>query len=81
MFAARARFTLRMLPDGKVQAIGGDAERTMELFNPIGYFSSLGHLAGTAASESAALRNPGRVAIIGPVRARHLRTAPMSLDR
>jgi hypothetical protein len=66
MFAARARFALRMLPDGKVQAIGGDTEHTMELFNPLGYFSSLGHLAGTASSESAALRNPGRVAIIGP---------------
>ena len=47
MFAARARFTLRMLPDGKVQAIGGDTERTMELFNPLGYFSSPAHLAGT----------------------------------
>ena len=66
MFAARSRFTLRMLPDGKVQAIGGDTERTMELFNPAGYFSSLGHLAGTATSESAALRTPGRVAILGP---------------
>ena len=66
MFAARSHFVLRMLPDGKVQAIGGDAERTMELFNPAGYFSSLAHLAGTAESESAALRNPGRAAIIGP---------------
>jgi Galactose oxidase, central domain len=65
MFAARSRFVLRLLPDGKVQAIGGDAERTMELFNPAGYFSSLVHLAGTASSESAALRNAGRVAIIG----------------
>src|SRR6266508_4227307 len=73
MHVARSRFTLRLLPDGKVQAIGGDTDRTMELFNPAGYFSSLVHLAGTANSESAALRTSGRVAIIGP-------SAPSLLD-
>jgi hypothetical protein len=75
MFAARSRFTLRMLPDGKVQAIGGDAERTMEIFNPEGYFSSLAHLAGTPEIEAAALRSPGRVAIMGPS-ARTISDAP-----
>src|SRR5436309_250618 len=36
MLAARLRPSLRVLPDGKVQAIGGDTEATMELFNPDG---------------------------------------------
>jgi hypothetical protein len=66
MFVARSRFTLRLLPDGKVQAIGGDAERTMELFNPAGYFSSLVHLARAPEFESAAMRSAGRLALIGP---------------
>jgi hypothetical protein len=66
MFVARSRFTLRLLPDGKVQAIGGDTDATMEIFNPTGYFSSLVHLARAPEFESAAMRSAGRVALIGP---------------
>ena len=66
MLTSRALPTLRLLPDGKVQAIGGDREATMELFNPSGrYFSSLGHLGQDPAVFSAALRNTGRAALIG----------------
>ncbi len=66
MLAARSGLTLRVLPDGKVQVIGGDREATMELFNPAGrYFSSLGHLGQDPAVSSAALRNAGRTALIG----------------
>jgi hypothetical protein len=65
MFAARSRFMLRLLSDGKVQAIGGDSDSTMELFNPAGYFSSLVHLARATQFSSAAMRSAGRVALIG----------------
>ena len=66
MLAARLRPSLRVLPDGKVQAIGGDTEATMELFNPDGrHFTSLAHLAGNPDSLSAALRNPGSSAASG----------------
>ncbi|MEO8347435.1 MAG: kelch repeat-containing protein, partial [Acidobacteriota bacterium] len=66
MLAARSRLTLRLLPDGKVQAIGGDDEATMELFNPAGrFFTSLGHLGQDRAVLAAALRNTGRAALIG----------------
>ena len=46
-------------------ALFGVAWIGMELFNPDGHFSSLGHLAGNLNSLSAALRNPGRAAIMG----------------
>ncbi|MDQ5857382.1 MAG: immunoglobulin domain-containing protein, partial [Acidobacteriota bacterium] len=66
MLASRSRLTLRLLPDGKVQAIGGDDEATMELFNPDGrYFTSLGHLGQDPQVLAAALRNTGRAALIG----------------
>ena len=71
MLAARSGLTLRLLPDGKVQAIGGDDEATMELFNPLGYFTSLGHLGQDRQVLAAALRNTGRAALIGsPVSSR-----------
>ena len=66
MHVARSRPTLRVLPDGKVQAIGGDPDATMELFNPEGrYFSSLAHPAGNPALLSAALKTQSRAAVIG----------------
>ena len=66
MLAARSGLTLRLLPDGKVQAIGGDDAATMELFNPTGgYFTSLGHLGQDRQVLAAALRNSGRSALIG----------------
>ncbi len=66
MHVARSRPTLRVLPDGKVQAIGGDPESTMELFNPEGlYFSSLAHPAANANLLSAALKTQTRAAVLG----------------
>jgi hypothetical protein len=70
MQAARSGLTLRVLPDGKVQAIGGDAERTMEIFNPQGrYFTAYAHLVSGPEFLSAALGSSGRAAAIGRSRA------------
>ena len=45
MGMARLRPALRVLPDGKVQVIGGDKEVTMEMFNPEAQkFTALAHL-------------------------------------
>jgi hypothetical protein len=66
MRSSRSGLTLRVLPDGKVQAIGGDSEGTMELFNVEGrYFTARAHLLGASGSLSTALRNQTRAAVIG----------------
>jgi hypothetical protein len=45
MHSARVLPTLRVLPDGKVQVIGGDPEPSMEMFNPEGkYFTAQARL-------------------------------------
>src|SRR5262249_16113440 len=38
MYAARVRPTLRVLPDGKVQVIGGDQQGTIEMYHSRGRF-------------------------------------------
>ncbi len=66
MRVPRSGLTLRVLPDGKVQAIGGDAEGTMEMFNPTGrYFTAYAHLLGAPGSLSLSLRTQTRQAVIG----------------
>jgi hypothetical protein len=45
----RAHPTLRLLPDGKVQVIGGDYDGTMEVYDPAnGRFGAVAHLVPTA---------------------------------
>jgi len=55
----RTRPTLRELPDGKVQVIGGSDDGTMEIFTPQGnYFSGYGHvIPNRDAKASRALRS------------------------
>ncbi len=66
MRVPRSGLALRVLPDGKVQAIGGDAEGTMEMFNPVGrYFTAYAHLLGAPGSLSLSLRTQTRRAVIG----------------
>ncbi|HET9794148.1 MAG TPA: kelch repeat-containing protein, partial [Thermoanaerobaculia bacterium] len=66
MRTPRTRFALNVLPDGKVQAIGGDAEVSMEMFNPGGrYFTARARLLDGAGALSATLSTPGRSAVLG----------------
>jgi hypothetical protein len=61
---------LKVLPDGKVQVIGGDADPlgpswSMEMFNPeTASFSALAHLPPTSDLLSATLRTQSRAALI-----------------
>ena len=65
MGMARLRPTLCVLPDGKVQVIGGDTESTMEMFNPdAGKFTALAHLLSGSAAISTILRSQTRGALI-----------------
>jgi len=67
MGMARLRPTLCVLPDGKVQVIGGDTESTMEMFNPdAGKFTALAHLLSGSAAISTILRSQTRGALIEP---------------
>ena len=51
MYAERVRPELRVLPDGKVQIIGGDKKGTMEMYDPAGkFFRGFADLMPTAAS-------------------------------
>jgi hypothetical protein len=51
MYSARVRPDMRVLPDGKVQVIGGDRSGTMEMYDPAGkYFRGCGNIASTAGS-------------------------------
>jgi hypothetical protein len=66
MRTPRSRFTLNVLPDGKVQAIGGDSEITMEMFNPEGrYFTARAQLVDAPGALDAALKTPAREAVFG----------------
>ncbi len=66
MGTPRSRFTMNVLPDGKVQAIGGDATVTMEMFNPAGgYFTARARLLGAPGALRAALNTPARSAVFG----------------
>src|SRR5215813_13479863 len=65
MHAARVRPTLRVLPDGKVQIIGGDKETTMEMYNPErARFSASAHLLDNPDAFTTVLRAPTRAALI-----------------
>ena len=68
MSAPRTRPMLRELPDAKVQVIGGDNERSMEMFNTEReYFTARARLVSESASESniaEVLRSSGRAALI-----------------
>lgn len=65
MRGVRARPTLRVLPDGKVQVIGGDDERSMEMFNAEGrYFTAYAHITPDSNSLLEILRAQSRAALI-----------------
>ncbi len=65
MQTARGLPTLRVLPDGKVQIIGGDAEWSMEMFNPeTGSFNALAHLPPTSDLLAATLSARSRAALL-----------------
>ena len=61
---ARVQPTLKLLSDGKVQVYGGDAEITMEIYNPAGYFSSRGHLMRDSGMFKAVMYSPGQAALV-----------------
>src|SRR5262249_44539753 len=61
---ARAQPALKLLSDGKVQVYGGDAEITMEIYNPRGYFSSRGHLMRDSSMFRAVMYSPGQAALV-----------------
>ena len=65
MNRARALPTLKVLPDGKVQVIGGDAEFSMEMFDATTeIFGALAHLPPTSDLVSATLATQSRAAVI-----------------
>ncbi|HEX3123614.1 MAG TPA: kelch repeat-containing protein [Rhodanobacteraceae bacterium] len=61
---ARLQPTLKLISDGKVQVYGGDAEITMEVYNPTGYFSSRGHLLRDSSAFRSIMYSPGQAALI-----------------
>ena len=61
---ARVQPALKLLSDGKVQVYGGDAEITMEIYNPAGYFSSRGHLMRDSSMFRAVMYSPGQAALV-----------------
>src|SRR5206468_1192757 len=64
MLSARVNARLNVLPDGKVQVIGGDDESTMEMFNAEGeYFTAKAHLLTGQGSLSATLGTESRAAL------------------
>jgi hypothetical protein len=66
MHSARVLPTLRVLPDGKVQVIGGDAEPSMEMFNPEGeYFTAYARLLPNSVSLLELLQTRTRTALFG----------------
>ncbi|MEK6320345.1 MAG: HYR domain-containing protein [Acidobacteriota bacterium] len=68
MRGVRVRPTLRVLPDGKVQVIGGDDERSMEMFNAEGeYFTAYAHLLPGSNPISQILRAQTRAGLIHEV--------------
>ncbi|HEX9444547.1 MAG TPA: kelch repeat-containing protein, partial [Candidatus Binatia bacterium] len=72
MGIARALPTLRVLPDGKVQVIGGDASYSMEIFDPAtGGFNAIAMLPPIPEMLDATLTTEGRAALINPAIAQH----------
>ena len=72
MYSARVRPDMRVLPDGKVQIIGGDRKGTMEMYDPAGkYFRGEAELASAADSlpVSGLLRAQTRAAFIDRAKA------------
>src|SRR5678815_1478055 len=61
---ARVQPALKLISDGKVQVYGGDAEITMEVYNPAGYFSSRGHLLRDSSAFRSIMYSPGQAALI-----------------
>jgi hypothetical protein len=61
---ARVQPALKLISDGKVQVYGGDAEITMEVYNPVGYFSSRGHLLRDSSAFRSIMYSPGQAALI-----------------
>ncbi|HSC11665.1 MAG TPA: Ig-like domain repeat protein, partial [Rhodanobacteraceae bacterium] len=61
---ARVQPALKLISDGKVQVYGGDAEITMEVYNPAGYFSSRGHLLRDSNAFRSIMYSPGQAALI-----------------
>ena len=67
MQTARAFATLKLLPDGKVQIIGGDAELSMEVFDPRdGIFIAKALLPPNADLLGATLSTQSRAALFSP---------------
>jgi hypothetical protein len=67
MQTARALATLKLLPDGKVQIIGGDAELSMEVFDPVtGIFNAKALLPPNADLLAATLSTQSRAALFTP---------------
>lgn len=67
MYSARVHPDMRVLPDGKVQIIGGDRKGTMEMYDPAGkYFRGQAELTSAADSLSVSglLRAQTRAAFI-----------------
>ena len=68
LFGARVRPLLRMLPDGKVQIIGGDDQGSMEMFNTEGrYFTARAKILPDSTSQTSieeVMRAPSRAALI-----------------
>src|SRR5262249_31932550 len=63
----RAFATLRLLPDGKVQIIGGDSDFSMEIFDSQdGTFNGLAYLPPTPDLLGATLSTRSRAALVSP---------------
>src|SRR5207249_11951964 len=68
MRAVRLRPLLHVLPDGKVQVIGGDAESTFEIFDPAGEsFGPRTPALNGSSSLADVLRTRTRAAVIQPL--------------
>lgn len=73
MSAGRRLPALRLLPDGKVLVIGGDADSTMEIYNAqADVFNGLAYLPPTAQLLDATLATQARAALIAPTIAQNL---------
>jgi hypothetical protein len=73
LLGARVRPLLRLLPDGKVQIIGGDDQRSMEMFNTEGrYFTARAKILPDSTSQTGieeVMRSASRDALINNHRA------------
>ena len=72
MGTARALASMRALPDGKVQIIGGDASFSMEIYDPAtGGFNAIAMLPPIPEMLDATLTTQGRAALTNPNIAQH----------